>query len=91
MLRTSYARSYKRAVSSRLRAHRPECSAETSQEHVDHRRGPGRVRGVLCLSCDAAPGQFNDRSVAMRRAVAYVEGNVWKPTLVAPGVCQLPS
>ncbi|MGI5453304.1 hypothetical protein ACQEWB_09075 [Streptomyces sp. CA-249302] len=22
---------------------------------------------------------------------SYVEGNSWKPTLVAPGVCQLPS
>ncbi|MGW2346342.1 hypothetical protein [Streptomyces sp. NPDC001661] len=26
-----------------------------------------------------------------RRAIAYVEGNAWKPTLVAPGVCRQPS
>ncbi|EFE73380.1 bacterial proteasome [Streptomyces sp. HCCB10043] len=27
----------------------------------------------------------------LRRAIAYLEGNAWKPTLVAPGVYQLPS
>ncbi|WP_346428904.1 endonuclease domain-containing protein [Streptomyces sp. WAC 01529] len=59
--------------------------------HVDHRHEAGRVRGVLCFSCDAALGQFKDRPDAMRRAAAYVEGNAWKPTLVAPGVCRLPS
>ncbi|MFB7593523.1 endonuclease VII domain-containing protein [Streptomyces sp. NPDC056160] len=60
-------------------------------EHVDHCRRTGRVRGVLCFSCNAALGQFKDRPDAMRRAAAYVEGNAWKPTLVAPGVYQLPS
>ncbi|WP_112468136.1 endonuclease VII domain-containing protein [Streptomyces triticisoli] len=59
--------------------------------HVDHCHETGRVRGVLCFSCDAALGQFKDRPDVIRRAAAYVEGNVWKPTLVAPGVYQLPS
>ncbi|MGW1781006.1 endonuclease VII domain-containing protein [Streptomyces sp. NPDC002143] len=59
--------------------------------HVDHCHNTGRVRGVLCFSCNAALGQFKDRPDAIRRAAAYVEGNAWKPTLVAPGVYQLPS
>ncbi|GAB2912991.1 endonuclease VII domain-containing protein [Streptomyces heilongjiangensis] len=59
--------------------------------HVDHCHETGRVRGVLCFSCHAALGQFKDRPDVMRRAATYVEGNAWKPTLVAPGVYQLPS
>ncbi|MFG2599741.1 endonuclease VII domain-containing protein [Streptomyces sp. NPDC048462] len=62
-----------------------------SAEHVDHCHETGRVRGVLCFSCNAALGQLKDRPDAIRRAAAYVEGNAWKPTLVAPGVYQLPS
>ncbi|WP_043732824.1 endonuclease domain-containing protein, partial [Streptomyces zinciresistens] len=62
-----------------------------SPEHVDHRHGTGRVRGVRRFSCNAALGQFKDRPDVTRRAAAYLEGIAWKPTLVAPGVCQLPS
>lgn len=59
--------------------------------HVDHCHEKGRVRGVLCFSCNAALGQFKDRPDVIRRAATYLEGNAWKPTLVAPGVYQLPS
>ncbi|WP_240203814.1 endonuclease VII domain-containing protein [Streptomyces actuosus] len=60
-------------------------------EHVDHCRKTGRVRGVLCFNCNSAIGKLGDDPGAVRRAAAYLEGNSWKPTLVAPGVYQLPS
>ncbi|MEU3980040.1 endonuclease VII domain-containing protein [Streptomyces sp. NPDC026672] len=59
--------------------------------HVDHCHNTGRVRGVLCFNCNSAIGKLRDDPDVGRRAVAYLEGNAWKPTLVAPGVYQLPS
>jgi hypothetical protein len=59
--------------------------------HVDHCHTTGRVRGVLCFNCNSALGKLRDDTDAMRRATAYLEGKVWKPTLVAPGVYRLPS
>ncbi|MFF9810307.1 endonuclease domain-containing protein [Streptomyces coeruleorubidus] len=59
--------------------------------HVDHRRRTGRVRGIPCPRSQPGRGCSKDRPDVTRRAVAYVEGIAWKPTLVAPGVCQLPS
>ncbi|WP_130876984.1 endonuclease VII domain-containing protein [Streptomyces syringium] len=60
-------------------------------EHVDHDHETGKVRGVLCFNCNSALGKLRDDRGAMRRAIAYLEGNAWKPTLVASGVCRLPS
>ncbi|WP_371612134.1 endonuclease VII domain-containing protein [Streptomyces clavifer] len=59
--------------------------------HVDHCHETGRVRGVLCFNCNSAIGKLGDDPDSLRRAIAYLEGNAWKPTLVAPGVYQLPS
>ncbi|WP_306432403.1 endonuclease VII domain-containing protein [Streptomyces sp. A1136] len=64
---------------------------EAPAEHVDHDHQTGKVRGVLCFSCNAALGQFKDRPDVIRRAAAYVEGNLWNPTLVAQGVYRQPS
>ncbi|CAM5239251.1 Recombination endonuclease VII OS=Streptomyces tendae OX=1932 GN=GUR47_33690 PE=4 SV=1 [Streptomyces tendae] len=59
--------------------------------HVDHCHKTGRVRGVLCFNCNSGLGLLRDDPDAMYRAADYLEGNAWKPTLVAPGVYQLPS
>ncbi|MBW8797723.1 MAG: endonuclease VII domain-containing protein [Streptomyces sp.] len=59
--------------------------------HVDHCHKTGRVRGVLCFNCNSAIGLLRDDPETLNRAADYLEGNAWKPTLVAPGVYQLPS
>ncbi|MFF3494162.1 endonuclease VII domain-containing protein [Streptomyces sp. NPDC002795] len=59
--------------------------------HVDHCHETGRVRGVLCFNCNSAIGKLGDDPDTVRRATAYLEGNAWKPILVAPGVYRLPS
>ncbi len=58
---------------------------------VDHCHETGKVRGVLCFNCNSAIGKLGDDPDALRRAIAYLGGNSWKPILVAPGVYQLPS
>ncbi|MFJ3517721.1 endonuclease domain-containing protein [Streptomyces sp. NPDC090131] len=58
---------------------------------MEHDHQTGKVRGVRCFRCEAAPAQFKDRPDVMRRAAAYVEGNLWNPTLVAQGVYRQPS
>ncbi|MER5221559.1 endonuclease VII domain-containing protein [Streptomyces flaveus] len=58
---------------------------------VDHCHKTGRVRGVLCFNCNSGLGLLRDDPAAMNRAADYLEGNAWKPTLVAPGVYRLPS
>ncbi|MGW3147714.1 MULTISPECIES: hypothetical protein [Streptomyces] len=45
----------------------------------------------MCFNCDSGLGLLRDDPDAVRRAAAYLEGNSWKPILVAPGVYQLPS
>ncbi|MFI1971023.1 recombination endonuclease VII [Streptomyces cinnamoneus] len=59
--------------------------------HVDHCHATDKVRGVLCFNCNSALGKLRDDVGALCRAIDYLEGNVWKPTLVASGVYQLPS
>jgi len=41
--------------------------------HVDHDHASGRVRGMLCFSCNAALGHFKDEPAMLRRAARYLE------------------
>ncbi|HEY9370680.1 MAG TPA: endonuclease domain-containing protein [Streptomyces sp.] len=59
--------------------------------HVDHRHKAGRVPGVLCFNCNSAIGKLGDHPDTLVGPSHHLEGHAWKPTLVAPGVYQLPS
>lgn len=48
------------------------CGANAPR-HLDHDHTSGRVRGVLCFSCNGALGQFSDDVATLRRARAYLE------------------
>lgn len=43
--------------------------------HVDHDRSAGRVRGILCSSCNNALADFQDDPALLRKAASYVTTN----------------
>ncbi|MEV6687070.1 endonuclease domain-containing protein [Streptomyces sp. NPDC051578] len=58
---------------------------------VDHCRRTGKVRGVLRFNCNTAIGLLGDDPGTIQRAISYLEGNAWKPTILAQGVYRQPS
>ncbi len=44
--------------------------------HVDHDPESGAVRGLLCVGCNNALGQFRDSTELLARASSYVTGDL---------------
>ena len=45
-------------------------------ETIDHDHETGRVRGILCGTCNTAIGKLGDNEVGLLRALAYVRGEL---------------
>jgi len=41
--------------------------------HVDHDHATGKIRGVLCFTCNVALGQLKDDVTLFRKAIDYLE------------------
>ncbi len=41
--------------------------------HVDHDHKSGKIRGLLCWSCNTAIGQLRDDPLTLRNAITYLE------------------
>ena len=41
--------------------------------YVDHNHGTGKIRGLLCVTCNAGIGQFQDCVNLLQRAINYLE------------------
>lgn len=44
--------------------------------HIDHDHLSGKVRGMLCSSCNMALGLFHDDTERIRKAVDYLNGKL---------------
>lgn len=51
------------------------CEAPPINERlcVDHNHTTGKVRGLLCKSCNVAIGRFNDDTRTVKNAISYLE------------------
>jgi hypothetical protein len=44
--------------------------------NVDHDHATGKIRGLLCTACNTSIGKLGDTVAGLRRAIAYLEGEL---------------
>jgi len=49
-----------------------ERKEELKQWHIDHDHSTGRVRGILCFTCNTALGKFHDDEEILESAIRYL-------------------
>lgn len=57
------------------------CGQTENVLHVDHCHKTEIVRGLLCLGCNSGLGMFKENTVALQRAIAYLQEKRPAPTI----------
>jgi len=51
-----------------------QASLKRKRLAIDHCHKSGKIRGLLCISCNSGLGHFGDDLSLLLKAVAYLEG-----------------
>ena len=52
-----------------------ECVKKQKRLSVDHNHITGKIRGLLCSSCNVGLGVFKDSPDLLRKAIKYLDDN----------------
>ena len=66
------AQNYACAICGKNHVEKPEKKWGRARLAVDHEHGTGRVRGLLCTTCNAGLGFFRDSPKLLTKAVEYL-------------------